>query len=757
MNYLKKWAALFLAVTLVFMTACTGKPASASSGSTSNTQVAMGRYVEEEMAFPQGIESIALNKRMADGSIQMLVSKTKDMIKGPWFIYRTEDNGKTWTEQTTPWLEQFAAATITAADFAPDGSLVFTYVIYTDELHAAMQEAIDAQDFETALALQPKYSYVSVDPKGTVTQLPIALPATPDGMEGSPSDLAVTDGGDLIINDYYTLHQIDMTTGTIKNKYQPSVQPRVFLPCGDSLAIQENGEIILYNLENGEINETISLPAGDADGCLAWDGEAIYYCGSTGIYRRVAGGAVLEQVVDGALTSLNMPALHCSAVFPNQDKSFLALFSSGAGYSALQYSFDETISTLPEKQLRVYSLKDDKNIRQAMGLYQRQHPDTQVVFEVGLPEDGSLTVSDALRTLSTQLLAGKGPDILVLDGMPIESYIEKKVLLELDDSFTAGLLPNIMNASREEDGKLYALPARFLVPAALTDSKAAENMPDLTALADYQSKRMGEMPVLPDTMGNPMQAAPATLISTFYPVCAPAWEKADGTLDTAAISQFLSDLKKITDAQGRESWEGIPSTADANYDLAFSAAYWLYEHIPMAYGHSDEFFNFAPCEEAISQKGDGKVFLLPGQVEGAFIPKTMLGINSASANIEPAKEFVKLVLAPQVQSCTFSGYAVEEAAFNQSAVNPFPPTDDGFTYGTQEADGSYRYLQVIWPDEAYMEQLKTMLKGLDCSSRVDTLALQMVIDESRPYFLEEKSLEDTVTALTEKLRLYLAE
>ncbi|MEG0542037.1 MAG: hypothetical protein RR528_06890, partial [Angelakisella sp.] len=66
-------------------------------------------------------------------------------------------------------------------------------------------------------------------------------------------------------------------------------------------------------------------------------------------------------------------------------------------------------------------------------------------------------------------------------------------------------------------------------------------------------------------------------------------------------------------------------------------------------------------------------------------------------------------------------------------------------------------LQVIWPDDAYMEQMKAMIKSVNHASRVDVVALQMVIDETIPYFLGDKSLDDTVTALTEKLRLYLSE
>lgn len=79
------------------------------------------------------------------------------------------------------------------------------------------------------------------------------------------------------------------------------------------------------------------------------------------------------------------------------------------------------------------------------------------------------------------------------------------------------------------------------------------------------------------------------------------------------------------------------------------------------------------------------------------------------------------------------------------------------TYGAVAPDGSYQYFQVIWPDEDYMEQVKEMIRGVDTASRVDLTARQIVLDESWEYFRGNRTLEDTVTAIGEKLRLYLTE
>ena len=59
-------------------------------------------------------------------------------------------------------------------------------------------------------------------------------------------------------------------------------------------------------------------------------------------------------------------------------------------------------------------------------MYQTANPDMQITYEIGM-EDDSITREDALKKLSTGLLNGSGPDVLILDKMPYNSYIDKGV------------------------------------------------------------------------------------------------------------------------------------------------------------------------------------------------------------------------------------------------------------------------------------------------------------------------------------------
>ena len=52
---------------------------------------------------------------------------------------------------------------------------------------------------------------------------------------------------------------------------------------------------------------------------------------------------------------------------------------------------------------------------------------------VCLGEKKEYTESDALKTLNTEIAAGNGPDVILLDGLPVESYIEKGLLEDISD------------------------------------------------------------------------------------------------------------------------------------------------------------------------------------------------------------------------------------------------------------------------------------------------------------------------------------
>ena len=79
-------------------------------------------------------------------------------------------------------------------------------------------------------------------------------------------------------------------------------------------------------------------------------------------------------------------------------------------------------------KLTIYMLNDNQNVRDAIACYAAAAPDVEINIEVGVP-DYDTTVSDALKKLNTRLLAGNGPDLILMDYIRSESYMQSGQLL----------------------------------------------------------------------------------------------------------------------------------------------------------------------------------------------------------------------------------------------------------------------------------------------------------------------------------------
>ena len=53
----------------------------------------------------------------------------------------------------------------------------------------------------------------------------------------------------------------------------------------------------------------------------------------------------------------------------------------------------------------------------------------------GVDDENGISESDAISSLNTQLLAGEGPDVIIMDGLNVRSYEDTGVLMELSQVY----------------------------------------------------------------------------------------------------------------------------------------------------------------------------------------------------------------------------------------------------------------------------------------------------------------------------------
>ena len=113
----------------------------------------------------------------------------------------------------------------------------------------------------------------------------------------------------------------------------------------------------------------------------------------------------------------------------------------------------------------------------------------QVEFS-SLDKAGNEVTTEDIRTLNTELLSGNGADVLLLDGLPADSYIEKGMLEDLTDLYgeiagSADYLETIMENTVQSGGKIYGLPVKFSVPLMFGNQDTEQALENLDSLAAY--------------------------------------------------------------------------------------------------------------------------------------------------------------------------------------------------------------------------------------------------------------------------------
>ena len=123
--------------------------------------------------------------------------------------------------------------------------------------------------------------------------------------------------------------------------------------------------------------------------------------------------------------------------------------------------------------------------------------------------------------------------MLLLDGLPVDSYIEKGILEDLTPvlgSEKETLLPNILSAYTRED-KIYTLPLRVVIPMFMTSGQDQEVFSTLEALVEYTEAEGG--------VANLLKYSHANVLQILYYNYKPDLIAKDGTVNREEVTNFF--------------------------------------------------------------------------------------------------------------------------------------------------------------------------------------------------------------------------
>lgn len=609
----------------------------------------------------------------------------------------------------------------------------------------------------------------------------------------------LADADNLYVMDYNgSIYHVSVSTGEIINTMDGFDYANDMNICGSSLIINTWDKVIEYDIESGKQiaeHEALAEIVQSSRGSMAYadnrkDDGKLYYASYEGIFAYNLKDDTSEQIVDGNMTSLFMPDSNFTNLIVKEDGDFLLQYSDYSQNKStdklLNYTYDAEMAKKPDKEITIYSLNENYNLRQVAALFQRANPDVYVNVEVGISGTDAVTTSDAIRTLNTEIMAGEGPDIVLLDGMPIDSYVEKGLLADVSDVVESlisegKLFETVANTYKDDSGKICAVPTSFTVPIIVGKKDMLDqisSMADIAAAAEQfasEEHKSGQYFIEDYNLGS--------LIGTLMPANSAGWFKEDGSLDADSLKTYLTDVKTIYDSVYNTFSEEKQSEMDemfswylsedaqldmqwfGNGDPSWDSLYILAGISQIGLGNMAGSDSLEYITSAMREDPDITYRLMPGYLENVYVPSNIIGVNSKSKDIETSKAFMTYILGLEGQNAlgSYSGFPVNIEAFDKSMINPYideewyDPNNSMGGIGTSDENGNEINLELYWPSDDDIATLKNMLSQLSTPAYNDNTILSTILNDCIGCILSDQSIDEAVDKVIKDINIYLSE
>ena len=517
-------------------------------------------------------------------------------------------------------------------------------------------------------------------------------------------------------------------------------------------------EQIWENVENEELVQALKKTTGY--GCLAADPSAeMLYTEGKGIVKYSVEKdetthAINGEVLNSCIDTINEPITGLAV----QGENIVVCTAGKSGSESNLYFLQKEQTKKNEKDktdtgkntvLKIYSLKENSMIRSSLAFFRREHTDISINYTVGYTGEDGFSVSDAIRKLNTEIMADEGPDIIVLDNLPVEEYISKGVLEPVTD---------IVNEKKDEiffnmiegynkESEIFCVPTTFRIPVIIGNSEVV-SAESSKAVIDQMEQQ--ESPVLT------RQDFPYAAMYMF--VTSDMVEK-DGMNEEKLTAYYndllrLKEMGNVTDKIVGESDYSMNQTvdifpygeSDVPSDIYFGEA-------KAGVGQIAYVDSYIKLKSARKQ-ADIQFDYLNKSGGNYYIPTEVLGINSRSSYKDAAKEFISLYLTEEVQNTNTMGFSINRNSMRNSAAVTDSPQYYSTIYKNLE-DTSGLDLYTLSTDE--FNELLQFVELADTPVRVDAVVTETVMEQADKILYEGLDVQTAVQTVCDKINLYLKE
>lgn len=524
--------------------------------------------------------------------------------------------------------------------------------------------------------------------------------------------------------------------------------------CGAS---DEKGAFVQeVDVKSKSLGERIDLDISyfsGSDSLISGNGDYdFYYKDDSGIYGYSVADKKSKKLMDYVASDLNSDSTY--GIVPINDELMIGTQWGEDEKSTLVRYTKVDPSTIADKQIiTCAAMYLDDNIRRAAVEFNKTNDKYRIDFKDYSSEE------DPQTKMNADIVAGNIPDIICLSSLPVDQYVAKGILEDLTPYFekdeeisTDDMVPALYNAI-QTDGKMYYITTGFGVSTLVASKKDVGDkdgwtFKELKELLD--SKGKDARPFYSTNKSDMLYSFLGNSITDYID-----WSTGECRFDSDDFRSILEICNERGSNDEMEYSEDMPSTPTLIKEgkLLFNEGWVSFDEVQLYKAMYDGEVSFIgyPCEDK-----KGSYFQLENQ----------MGIYSKSDMKEGAWEFVRTFMTKKYQGGNngyYYSFPSRQDCFDMmvKARTTKEKYTDEFGNEVMPYDSSWGYddLEVkIGPSsEEEVEMLKNLINNTTKVACYNYDLITIIVDEAKAYFNGDKSIEDTMNIIQNRMTTYVNE
>ena len=701
----------------------------------------LNKYNEIEIKLPEDVTYIN-DIEINEGIIRISSIDDSDKVGEVW---SSDDYGASWNLDTT-----------------------FSEKIDTSNVDYIFNTLGPAGEVVLGTSINQEYKFYFIDDKGEVSNL-----TSYDNIlkEEGVHELDYLEGDWFIGSDAdYSVLLFNRETGEIRYPLSDDIGLRGYKYLDGILYLATHDDIKLVELESGDEINSKNLSSNfnsmrtksTGSNMFAFstlinndEKKEVYYGGKEGLIKVTEeGNGGLLQGNKCTLGNSNFVVLD---IYAENSESIYALLEDIDGNSHIfYYNYDDSISE-ESRELNVFTLGKNKFLEQAINLYQRQNRDFDIKLTVAREEYPELLDEDIIKNLNTEIANGNSPDIIFLDGINTEGYLNKDVLVDLTELVAEieskeEIYQNIFRTFENEKG-IFAVPLKFSFMIEASEYSDINGLNDFNSFIEQVKSIIEEEKEFSKQIVRLNQA-----VSIYYRLIFD--DKENFTEEN--LKSFYSSLDELISIMEKyeieDEMEEVIHEVDLSYirtlptnfeDVVLASS----DKMIAAMDYIDSLYSYCQLIRCNELNDKLSYNIITSDDSKIFIPQSIVGISSKSKDIEEAKNLLKFLISEEGQSSYdyMNGLAINKNSLIKSMENVAEFEDEIYV------DGTSKSLKIDAFNESEKEQFFNDINDMTMASILNPTIETIIMEEANKILHNNLKPDEAAKNVYKKLEIYLKE